>query len=136
MYKKISSLIMTIAFAAVLTVNTFAYSNMYSSNSNIPDFSEVTGATMTSKEYALGGTLYFYTTPITAVESGDFRCVNWLYEYASMLNENGYKVYDSTFFNDDTDSINIYFYNPNKGLFVQLFCAELGCAVLISNNSL
>lgn len=135
MYKRISALIMSIVFTAILTVNTFAYSNMYSSNSNIPDFSEVTGATMTSKEYALGGTLYLYDIPITDTASGDFRCVNWLYEYASILNENGYKVYKSTFFNTD-DSINIYFYNPNKGLFVQLFCAKYGCIVLISNNSL
>lgn len=134
MYKKFLALIMTIVLSTALTVNTFAYSNMYSSNSNIPDFSEFTGATMTGKEYALNGTVYCYTTPITGVESGDMRSVNWFYNYIHELNKNGYIVYDTYFFDSDSgaDLIHIHLANPNTGLFVQLSCSEFNCALFIS----
>lgn len=98
MYKKISALIITIALSTVLTVNTFAYSNMYQTDSNIPDFSEVTGATLTDKQYAFGSTIYYYSIPIATKAFDDYNKVNWFYEYINMLNTNGYKVYDSAFF--------------------------------------
>lgn len=107
---------MTISLAA----NTFAYSTMYSSNSNIPDFSEVTNAELLGKFYESGANVYVYSLPVNS---------NLLYKYIDILNNNGYKVYAA---NDSNENeIDIGLYNASKGLYVNMYIFEYGLTLII-----
>lgn len=70
MLKKLSAVILATAMTISFGVNTFAYSNMYSSNSNIPDFSEVTNAQLLRKNYDSGATVYLYSVPLMVTPAG------------------------------------------------------------------
>lgn len=127
MYKKISALLITVALSTVLTANTFAYSNMYTTDSGIPDFSEVTGASALGKDYVFGGTIYYYILP-TATDGFDSGATNWVYNYSRLLVENGYIPYDNEY---SANSMIIYFYNSNKGIYVSIHMLDTGVGIMV-----
>ena len=124
MLKKLSAVILATAMTISFGVNNFAYSNMYSTNSNIPDFSEVTNAQLLRKNYDSGATVYLYSVPL----NGD---PSWLYKYIKTLTDNGYEAYASDFFTEGRSNIGIGLYNASKGLYVNMFISEYGVTLII-----
>ena len=129
MLKKLSAVILATVMTVSLGVNTFAYSNMYTSNSGIPDFSEAEGGEFVLKSYEAGFTKYLYTIPV----NGN---VGWFYSYLKLLKDNGYEVVASQYFPDGSGSefIGLALVNYNKGLYMYMVVTEYGVTLQIGDT--
>ena len=127
MLKKLSAVILATVMTISLGVNTFAYSNMYTSNSGIPDFSEAEGGEFVLKSYEAGSTKYLYTIP----ENSN---VGWLYSYLKLLKDNGYEVVATNYFPFGSEYIHLGLVNHNKGLYMFMFLTEYGVTLDIGDT--
>ncbi len=108
MLKKLVLLLSTIVLSLILTANCFAYTNMYTPTSGIPDFSEVTGARLINKTYFGVGTVYEYDI-VTSNEA--------FHRFLNILADNGYINYMRT---EGPDRVINGFLNVNKNLEVDI----------------
>ncbi len=109
MLKKLVLLLSAMLLSLILTVNCFAYTNMYTPTSGIPDFTEVTGARLASKSYVGKSTLYIYNKNGMSQESFD--------RFVDILYANGYIYFYNT---SGPDMVAHGFLNTYKNMYIEI----------------